>query len=81
MRNNNSQKRGWDICGTVLPHPHLPYTYNVAPECSLPYTKELHPNETVLLILIISANCIQMEDQNVHVQHSSELRNTKQKIL
>jgi hypothetical protein len=48
MRNNNSQKRGWDICGTVLPRPNLPYTHNVAPECSLPYRKELHTEETVL---------------------------------
>lgn len=32
----------------LLPHPNLPYTHIVAPECSLPYRKELHTEETVL---------------------------------
>ncbi len=94
MRNNNSQKRGWGK--TVITKPQMQsckmYTEHYAPESPTPTTwhqnahchiekSSLLRQQCYMILVIISANCIQMRDQNAHVQHSSELRNTKHRIL
>lgn len=92
MRNNNSQKRGQGKTVIIKPQSCETDTEHYAPESPTPrmwhQNAHCHTEKSFILrrqcyviLLIISANCIHMGDQNAHVQHSSELRNTKQRIL